>query len=50
MGATCWVIRLGVLLSEEHVANASRRVGVMVRGRWYAEPDLQRGLRIQRNQ
>lgn len=34
----------------EHVANAGRRVGVIVHGRWFTEADLQRRLQTQRNQ
>jgi hypothetical protein len=34
----------------ENVANAGRRVGVIVRGRWFAEPDLQRRLQVPRKQ
>jgi len=41
--------RADLLLLEanplQDVANASRRVGVFVRGRWFAETDLQRRVR-----
>lgn len=46
--------RADLLLLEanplQNVANANRRVGVVVHGRWFAEADLQRRLQVQRNQ